>query len=660
MRQISMVLGDSTAKIQSSSPCIVRIGIEDSRMTSRSVSQTPHTPQRRINPWLVRLPLLFITGSILLAVTLAAFLVAFQVRHTERVLPGISAMGVDLGGMSQGEAMAALADSFAYENDAVFTFRDGERIWQLSAGELGLAFDAEATADAAFNAGRAADPVNMLSNQADVWFNGRGVSPVITYDQNVAFNTLQTIAQEVNISAVDATLSLDGTIVNTTEGQIGRALDVSATLRELNDALLRLEAGGEIPLVITETQPMVMSVAETASKIERAFSGPVRLVASDQTGAQLGPWTVTVEQIAQLLSVTQMNSADGSQSYEVDIDMGAFETFLAQLAPGLITPALDGRFDFDPATGQLQVLTPAVSGRELDVATTLARLEEGVFAPDSRIVPMAFDYTLPRYHNQVTAAELGITELVAAEVTHFEGSSANRRTNIAVGVSRLNGIIVGPGEEFSFNYHLGEIDESNGFVEGLVIFGGRTIAGLGGGICQVSTTIFRAAFSGGFAITERNSHGYRVGYYELQGDPPGLDAAIWQPERDFKFQNNTPHHLLVEASFYPSRNELEFRFYSTQHWRAEIDDAIVKNLVDAPQPIFEANRDLQQGEILQVDFAAEGADVTVYRDIYDMQGNLVVEDDYVFTHYVPWQAIYQVAPTDSRLSTVNTVSAPTG
>lgn len=630
-------------------------------MVSQSVPRPPQQKRvRRINPWLVRIPVLFITGIILLVMVLALFMVAFQMRYAERIMPGVSALGVDLSGMDAQEAANALAGQFAYGDEAVFTFRDGDRFWQMTAADLGVSFNAAETAADAFAIGRTNNAVGALSSQADAWFNGRGVSPVITYDQNVALAKLNDIATEINRSPVDATLTLNGTTVSSTPGQVGRTLDTTATLNALNDIISRLDTGAEIPLVVNDTPPLVTNVTTTASMIERALSGPVRLVATDQNGDQLGPWTVTVEQIAQLLRVVRVNNEDGTQSYEVDIDMGAFETFLTQLAPGLITPALDGRFDFDPATRQLAVIRPAVSGRELNVTETLARLEEGVFAPDNRIVPMAFDYTLPRFHNQIAAAELGITELVAEATTHFDGSSANRRTNIAVGVSRLNGIIVPPGEEFSFNYQLGEIAEENGFVEGLVIFGGRTISGLGGGICQVSTTVFRAAFSGGFAITERNSHGYRVGYYELEGDDPGLDAAIWQPERDFKFQNNTPHHLLIEASFFPSRDEIQFRFYSTQHWRTVVEDAIVKNIDPAPEPLFEANSDLQPGEIVQVDFAADGADVTVYRDIYDMQGNLVVEDDYVYTFYVPWQAIYQVAPGDRRLANSATRVVTTG
>ncbi|MDQ7037301.1 MAG: VanW family protein [Anaerolineae bacterium] len=521
------------------------------------MTSIPKQPVRRgfrINPWLIRLPILTITGLILIMMVLALFLLAFQMRYSETYVPGVSALGIDLSGMTLEEATTALDNSFDYGSNAVFTFRDGDRFWQMTAEELGIGFNAAETAAAAFEIGHDdSNILNSFTGQVDAWFGGRTVSPIITYDQNIALANLNTIASEINCDAVNATLTINGTQVETTTGQTGRRVDVAATLTQLNNVIIQLSSGSEIPIVVNETPPLVPSVATTAQLIETAFSAPVTLTATDQTGGQLGPWVVSVEQIAQLLRVSLINNGDGTQSYDVDIDMGAFETYLGELAPGLIAPALDGRFDFDPDTGQLNVIQPAQSGRTLNVAETLLRLEEGVFTRENRLVPMAFDYTLSRYHNQVSAAELGITELVAESTSYFDGSSANRRTNIAVGVSRLNGVIIAPGEEFSFNYYLGDISYENGFVDGLVIFGGRTIAGIGGGICQVSTTIFRAAFSGGLAITERNSHGYRVGYYELANQAPGLDAAIWQPQRDFKFQNNTPYHLLIEATIYPGR-----------------------------------------------------------------------------------------------------------
>lgn len=619
---------------------------------NRPPQTLPPRPPQPMNPiavWLIRLPVLGFMGLVILALVLGVFLVAFQIRVQDRIVPGVSVAGINVSGMTYEEAMTALADSYTYANEAIYTFRDGDRIWQMSAEDLGVSFDLNETVSRAYQVGHTPDSVRNLTQQASAWFTGESIPPIVTYNQSVAETFLHSVAEEIDRAPEDATLTIEGLTVNSTRGTTGRELNVGATLVQLTEAILSFDSGKEIPLVINETPPIVWNVDDAAQRIRTALAGPISLTATSAFGEQLGPWTVSRDQIAALLSVVLLDNGDGTRSYNVSIDMSAFTTFLDTLAPGLITPAVDGRFNFDPATGQLIVTEPSASGRELDVAGTITRLEEAVFSNEARIVPMAFNYTLPRYHNQITASELGITTLVAESTTYFTGSENNRRTNIAVGASKLDGIIIPPGEEFSFNYFLGDIAAENGFVDGKVIFGGRTVAGIGGGICQVSTTIFRAAFEGGFAITERNSHGYRVGYYELNSSPPGLDAAIWQPERDFRFQNNTPYHLLIETDIYPAQDAIQFRFYSTPHWQTEIEEAIVKDIVDAPANQFVANSDLQPGEIRQIDYSADGADVTVYRNVYDMSGQLATRD-YEYTHYLPWQAIFEVAPGDSRIS----------
>jgi vancomycin resistance protein YoaR len=610
----------------------------------------PYAPSRPVpSPWWVRLPVLFLVGMVLLMLVLATFLVAFQLRYRDTIYPNVWSLGENLGGLSREQAKNALIGRFNYGEQTVFTFRDGDKFWQMTAQDLGVSFDLEATVAQAFEIGHSGNFVNDLLWQLSAWFVGKNIPPVITYNQQTASDKLNTLSQEINQQPLSASLVLDGTNLQTSDGQNGRTLDVATTLSRLEPYITSLQSGAEIPLVINETPPSVYSVASVAQQIQTALSAPISLVASDEVGNTLGPWTASVDQIAGLLRLEVVGNPDGTQSYAVTLDGQAFESYLQTLAPGLIASPQNARYHFNEQTRQLEVIQPSISGRTLNVSETVKRLEEAVFSTTNRTVPMAFDLTLPKYHNQITGAELGIIEMVAESTTYFTGSPQNRRTNIAVSASKFDGIIIAPGEEFSFNYFLGEISEEGGFVEGKVIVGDRTVIGIGGGACQVSTTIFRAAFTGGFAITERNSHGYRVGFYELGGSPPGMDAAIWQPERDFKFQNNTPHHLLIQVSVYPNNDALQFRFYSTKHWRTEVDQAIIKNVQAALPVRYESNADLRAGDILQVDYSAEGADVTVYRRVYDLQGNLVL-DDYLYTHYLSWGAIFQVAPGDSRLS----------
>ncbi len=606
-------------------------------------------PKSSLIVWLLRFVVLSVIGATMLALLLVMLLIAWQVVLQDRVVPGVTVGGVDLSGMTEVEAASALNEEFAPLADILHILRDGERTWQARASELGLRIATEDMLGQAFAVGHEGDALDDILAQSDAWFSGEQQPLQLLFDENIAFDYLRALASQIDRDRQDASLSIAGDEVQVRAGAIGRKLIIPATLQRVTATLRSPLDAGEIELVVEESMPRLWNVEEAALQAGAALSGPVQLFATDRDGGPLGPWTITPEQIRSLLGVS-LRDDDPGKRYDVSINAEAFAEFLRSLAPGLIIIPVDGRFEFNPQTGELVPLSPSRGGRELNIEKTIEQLENAIFTRHSRLLPMIFDYSLPRYHEGVSAAALGIKDLVAEATTYYWGSWQNRRTNIAVGAGKLNGIIIAPGEEFALNHYLGEITPEAGFVDGAVIFGGRTVTGIGGGICQVSTTVFRAAFSGGFAITERNSHGYRVGYYEYVGAGPGLDAAIWQPTSDFRFLNNTPFHLLIESEFMGAKDALQFRFYSTRHWRTVVEPPIIRDIVEAPPPGFVENRSLAAGQARQVDYAADGADVWVYRNIYDRAGSLVKRDQ-AFTHYSPWQAVFEVAPGDPRLET---------
>ncbi len=624
-------------------------------------AEHPHDPQHDgLAAWLIRVPVLMMTGAIVLLTLLTIFAGAAQLAFRDRILAGVSSFGVDLGGMTPAEATEALRARFTYDQSAIFTFRDGDRFWQLSAGELGVHFDPQAAAAEAFVIGHSANPILNVVDQALIWLNGYRVTPIIRYDQNVAVERLMAIAEEINRPPVNATLRIDGLEVRSTPSQIGRLVNIPATLAQLETAIRALTTGGEARLVIEETAPRIRDAEAAAAKARAALSAPLVLVAEGTTpdGQPLGPWFVPVERIAALLTLGLVENGDGTYSYDVSFNPSAFRDAVEMLRDGLFRPAQNARFEFVEETGQLQLVQPAVDERRLNVPATLARMESQVFDASTRLVPIVFDYTLARYHNNLTAAELGITELVAQGTSSYAGSSRPRIENILLSMSRFNGLIIAPGEEFSFNRYVGDISPEEGFVPGRVIFGGRTIEGVGGGVCQVSTTAFRAAFAAGYPITMRYAHGYRVGYYEQMGEGPGMDAAIYVPgptepdflELDFRFVNDTPYHLLIETSVFPGTSTMQFRFYSTNPGRQVVKDGpIIRDVVPPLPTRYEANADLLPGQQLQVDVSAEGGFVQVTRIILDNFGNEIGRQDFR-SQYQPWGAIVQVAPGDPRLS----------
>ena len=261
---------------------------------------------------------------------------------------------------------------------------------------------------------------------------------------------------------------------------------------------------------------------------------------------------------------------------------------------------------------------------------------------------------------------LGIKELVRAETTYFYGSTAERVQNIRAAASRFHGLLVAPGETFSMAKGLGDISLDNGYAEALIIYGGRTIKGVGGGVCQVSTTLFRTAFFAGYPIVERHPHAYRVSYYEkvsgnhIEPTLAGMDATVYVPVVDFRFSNDTSNWLLMETYVNPEKSSITWKFYSTKDGReVKADFSGPTNIVEAPEPLYKENPELEEGEIKQVDWQSDGADVLVKRAV-TKNGELYLKDEFN-THYQPWQAVFEYGPGTEGIPTPSTeeITTPT-
>jgi vancomycin resistance protein YoaR len=309
----------------------------------------------------------------------------------------------------------------------------------------------------------------------------------------------------------------------------------------------------------------------------------------------------------------------------------------------------DAKFIFNDDTHQLDLMEDSRVGRALDVDASVKAINEAI-GRGEHTVSLVVNEAQPRVSGTATAQELGITQLIHAETSYFYGSSAERIQNITAAAKQFHGVLVAPGETFSMGEHLGDVSLDNGFAEALIIYGGRTIKGVGGGVCQVSTTLFRTAFNAGFPIIERTPHAYRVSYYEETASGAvdtrlaGLDATVYFPLVDFKFKNDTPYWLLMET--YMGSGSLTWKFYSTSDGRSVTWDTTgPTNVVPAPPPSFEENPELKKNEMKQVDWAANGADVTVTRTVW--KDGAVLFQDTISTQYQPWQAICQYGP-DSK------------
>lgn len=602
-------------------------------------------PFVRPYPPLVQMMTAAAFGLAAFLVLLLALTLGYQLWYAGRIFPGVSVAGVDLSGLPPSEAALELNRALSFPVNGKIVFRDGGNVWLASPVELGMVFDASATAQAAYRFGRSGGPFRALGDQLRARKRGAAVSPVLIFDQRLAYAYVNRLAESVNRPVVEASLKIEGTNVVAQNGQVGRTVDVDGTLVFLS-AQLQAFRDAEVPLAVRETQPLLMDVSAQAETARQILSAPLQLVLPGAAAGDPGPWVFEPSVVASMLTVKRVDNG-GQAEVQVGLESGAFAKLLVPVAAQVDRKARNARFYFDDPTRQLVLIESAVTGRSVDVPATAAAVNEALLRGE-HVVPLVVKEEQPAITDSATAESLGIRELVSAQTSYFRGSNSARMQNIEIAAKQFHGIFVAPGETFSMGEILGDVTLDNGFTEAWIIYGGRTIKGVGGGVCQVSTTLFRTAFFGGFPIVERHSHAYRVSYYEqtASGRDPllaGMDATVYFPLVDFKFVNDTPYWLLMETYFNPTAQSLTWKFYSTSDGRTVTYEASgPRNAVPAPPPLFEENPELKANEIKQVDWAAEGADVTIVRTVW--RGGAVYFTDTFTTHYEPWQAVCQYGP----------------
>ena len=583
---------------------------------------------------------------VVFGVLLLTAMIGFEITYADRIYPGVFIHQYDLSGMSLEEARTHLAEviPYTYEGELELTYQD--QIWQVQPIELGYLIDPGASAKQAYEVGRGNWIPGNWIEQGRAWFEGVHLSPIAYFDQRAAFAYLQDIAETVDLPVREASLDIQNSEVVVSSGQIGRTVDIMGTLSDLTPTLTAMESG-EIPLIVDTFNPEVLDVSSEAELARQILSEPLVLTAPMEED-QEETWEIAPDELANMLIIRKADQEQAqNNAYQISVNEDLFRIFLESLAPELGVSPVNARFIFNDDTRELEVIESAVIGRKLDVDASVRKIDETLISGEHS-VGLAFETITPEVTDESTGEALGIVELVEERSTYFYGSDAARIQNIKTAASEFHGLLVPPGATFSMADALGNISLENGYAEALIIYGGQTIQGVGGGVCQVSTTLFRTAFFAGFPIVERHPHAYRVGYYEMEyggsknSDWAGFDATVYVPVVDFKFTNDTDYWLLMETYVY-GNNTLTWKFYSTDDGRTvDWETTGPTNIVEAPEPLYRENPELEEGEIEQVDYEADGADINITRTVY--KDDKVHFSDSFFTRFRPWQAVFEYGP----------------
>ncbi|OGG18823.1 hypothetical protein A3D78_02300 [Candidatus Gottesmanbacteria bacterium RIFCSPHIGHO2_02_FULL_39_14] len=306
-------------------------------------------------------------------------------------------------------------------------------------------------------------------------------------------------------------------------------------------------------------------------------------------------------------------------------------------------PSEDALFNFKD--GKVKVFKPSKNGLKLNREKTQEQVLDYILTvrnnnidrEEVKIIGLDVVTVYPDITTE-NSNNFGIKEQLGVGKSKFTGSIAGRIHNIELAASRISGRLIPPGETFSFNNALGDVSASTGFQPAYVIKDGRTVLGDGGGVCQVSTTLFRAALNSGLPIEERHAHSYRVSYYE-QDSGPGIDATVFAPSVDLKFKNDTSSHILIQAETDTVNKTLVFSLYGTSDGRKiELTKPVILSQTPPPPDLYQDDPTLAKGVVKQVDWRAWGAKVNFDYKV-TRNGETIFEKSF-FSNFQPWQAVF--------------------
>ena len=587
-----------------------------------------------------------VSGSLVFLMAVFFLLVGYNAWYFGRIFPGVRVAGVDVSGLNREQAELKLSQVVQYPLTGKLLLRDGRDAWVVAPAQMGMLFDPSATAENAYKLGRKGSLVTRLTDQLHGFQSGMDVAPVVILDERTAYRFLQSLAAEVDIRPVEASLAIEGLNVIATPGQMGRLLNVDKTLDAVS-AQMQTFNDGEVLLAMDDRSPEVLDVSKPAEAVRRILQTPLNIVLPNPQLGEPGPWQIDPATMASMLTINKIKNESGISEYIISASDQMIRPFVLGIARELDKQPKNARFIFNDSTRQLDVLEPAVIGRSVRVDETIAAINTAI-NNGQQVATLTVDTTEPAVKSDATAASLGITDNVITYSTYFRGSSLPRIQNIKTASESFHGLLIAPGETFSMGQGLGDVSLDNGYAEAMIIYGNKTIKGVGGGVCQVSTTLFRTAFFAGFPIVERAAHAYRVSYYEqsesaINPKLAGLDATVYFPLVDMKFVNDTPYWLLMETYVNEGARRITWKFYSTSDGRTvDWETTGPINRIPAPDPIFQENPDFEPGQVKQTDWAAEGADVQVIRRV--SRGGQLINQDYFNTHYAPWQAVCEYGP----------------
>jgi vancomycin resistance protein YoaR len=521
-----------------------------------------------------------------------------------RIAAGVRVAGVNVGGLTASEATAKLERRASAVAQVPVAFTAAGHTWWLRPGNLGVEADWHAAAKLALQQGDGLGPFRGL-RRIGVRVFGADVSPPTGATERSLDYELGRMSRVINAPHSDAAIVLRGLQARVVAGSTGRVLDREAAGNTLVHALAGLHRGGQIDLPVRIDTPSV-----SAADLQPALL-QVRTALSRRVRMNLGAasWWLPKRQLAAILALPH----DGAR--KLDIGGPGARRYLARLSHGIGRPAQNASFNV-LESGRV-VVVPAKLGRVISVRPTERSILAAALSPGVRNARVVVTGQPPD-RTTAEARAMGITSRVSRYETIYGGDS-NRIHNVQLVARLVDHKLIAPGSTFSFNRTTGARTADKGFLEAPVIINGELSTGLGGGVCQVSTTVFNAAYEAGLKITSRTNHALYISHY-----PQGRDATVNYPDVDLQFVNDTDHWLLLRT-FVGSSSLVVDLYGAPLHRRVESETRPLVTTGGAPvKRIPDPN--LYVGLTAVDESGSPSSSTSVRRKVYSSAGALLYDN----------------------------------
>lgn len=555
-------------------------------------------------------------------IVFSIFVCVFNFYFMNKVFPGTSMAGINLSGLNKTQAYNLIIKKVVLPEEINIIAND--KVFDISLNDINFSYDIDSSIEEALKRYRENNAVNILIYRNISFFYKTNYGLKFNYDKQKLDEYLEILSSQVMVNAKYPEVNLLDGKISINKGTEGNLVDKEKFKKDFEDKMAFLSI-----------QPITIAFYTIDPTLNEEEVNLLQKRAESLIGKQIN--LSFEDNILILKDEDLIKFIDKNSDFELDkikkyINSDISPKVNREPQNAIFSIDKEKVVEFKPAKDGVKVKTEELADLIYKNLTSLEN--ESVKSID---VAIGVDTARAKITNS-EVNNLGINELLGKGTSKFKGSIASRIHNISLASSKINGELIAPGETFSFNEVVGDISMYTGYKQAYIIKDGKTILGDGGGVCQVSTTVFRAALNSGLPILERHSHSYRVYYYE-QDSPPGLDATVFSPTSDLKILNNTPAHILLQVKVDEINKSLSIEFYGTKDSRIiTLEKPKILSPVPPPDDLYTDDPSIPAGVIKQIEHRAWGSKVSFYYKI-EYNGEVIFEKTFI-SNYRPWQAVY--------------------